>query len=506
MTHNEVDTAADAPQANGTRRVPATLSVSPAAANAGETPALRFPKPKVGLLGLTLEFYERLVPELRPDREQWIRCSVLPALSGIADVRFPRAAYRREDVDQIVAEFESAGLDAVLVIDLSYSPSLVSVPALCRTKLPVIIWNTQELFAVDRDFSTKQMIGNHGVHGTQDLANTLLRSGTAFEYVTSHLSDPGGLQPLDDFFAAASAVRGLARCRMGLLGYPFPDMGDLAVDTAHLAATLGCQSVTLTVEDYHRRSEAAASEDVQALCAQYRESYAVAGDVALQDLEATARAELSLRSLVAEQRLDAITFQFLALGEDPRTLTLPFVGISRLMAEDVGFAGEGDLIGSAGTWLLNRLCPPASFTEIFTIDFAGNGLFLSHMGEANPAMARRDRRVPLVASPQPIVPTRGRVLMLTTCFEPGPATLCALTLGPSQRWRLIASAVDIADYGPLPVLTMPHGKITVRSDVRTWLTSYAKAGGPHHHALCVGDARPRIRLAAKLLDADYVEI
>jgi L-arabinose isomerase len=463
-------------------------------------------KPKIGLLGLTLEFYERLAPELRPDREQWIRNSVLPALSGIADVHFPRAAYRREDVEQIVAEFESAGLDAVLVIDLSYSPSLVSVPALRRTRLPILVWNTQELFAVNRDFSATQMVGNHGVHGTQDLANTLLRSGTAFEYVTSHLSDPGGLQALDDFFAAASAVRGLARCRAGLLGHPFPGMGDLAVDATHLAATLGCQSVPLSVEDYHSHADAATSEGAQALCAQYREAYAVAADVAQQDLEVTARAELSLRSLVAEQRLDAVSFQFLALGEDPRTMTLPFVGISRLMAEGVGFAGEGDLIGAAGTWLLNRLCPPASFTEIFTIDFAGNALFLSHMGEANPAMARRDRRVPLVASPQPIVPTRGRVLMLTTCFEPGSATLCALTLGPSQRWRLIASAVDIADYGPVPSLTMPHCKIAVRNDVRTWLTSYAKAGGPHHHALCFGDARSRICLAAKLLDADYVEV
>ena len=33
---------------------------------------------------------------------------------------------------------------------------------------------------------------------------------------------------------------GLRRARLGLLGYPFPGMGDFAVDTTHLAATLGC--------------------------------------------------------------------------------------------------------------------------------------------------------------------------------------------------------------------------------------------------------------------------
>ena len=55
---------------------------------------------------------------------------------------------------------------------------------------------------------------------------------------------------------------------------------------------------------------------------------------------------------------------------------------------------------------------------------------MSHMGEANVAMARRDRPMPLVARPTPITRTRGRQLALVTSFEPGPATLCALTLGP----------------------------------------------------------------------------
>jgi L-arabinose isomerase len=464
------------------------------------------PRPKVGLLGLTLEYYEQFAPELRRSRETWIRQSVLPALTAFAEVHFPRAVYRREDVDRIVADFDAADLDALLVIDLSYSPSQIAIPALRRTRLPILLWNTQELYAVNQEYSVEKMIHHHGVHGTQDLGNAMLRSGISFEYVTSHLNDPGGLKPLEDFFVAAAAVRRLARCRAGLLGYPFPDMGDLAVDTTHLAATLGCQGITLGVEDYIRRAAAASPEQVQALSAEYRELYAVAEDLTDQDLEAAARAELSLRSIIADKRLDALSFQFLALAEDERTVTLPVVGISRLMAEGLGFAGEGDLLGALGTWLLNRLQPPASFSEIFTVDFAGNGLLLSHMGEANVALARREGKIPLIACPRPIITTRGRLLVLAVCFEPGPATLCALTLGPSQRWRLIASAIDVADFGPLSTCPAPHCKIVNHCDVRRWLTAYARAGGPHHHAICFGDARPRIRLAAEMLGADYLEV
>ncbi len=122
------------------------------------------------------------------------------------------------------------------------------------------------------------------------------------------------------------------------------------------------------------------------------------------------------------------------------------------------------------------------------------------------AMARTDLKIPLVARPHPITRTRGRQLALVTTFAPGPATLCALTLGPKGRWRLIAGRVTIDDFGPLASLPVPHCKVLAPIDVRQWLTAYAQAGGPHHHAICWGDARPRLRLAAKLLDADYCEI
>jgi len=464
-------------------------------------------KPRVGLLALTLELYEKLLPELRWQRERWLREKVLPALAAEADVQFDRAVFRREDVEAAVAAFESAGVDCLLVVCLTYSPSQIALGALARTRLPILLWNVQELDAVGSDFDGTKMVDNHGVHGTQDLASVLVRRSVAFEYVTSHPDDRGGLAPLVDFFTAAAAVGGLRRSRLGLLGYPFPGMGDFAVDTTHLVATLGCQWTSLSVEDYVLRSAAAPADAVRRLAKEYRRLYDVAGDLTGDDLEATARAELALRGQVTDHRLDALSYQFMAFGEDERSVTLPFVAASRLMAEGVGFAGEGDLVGAAGSWLLNRLQGPASFSEVFTIDFAGNALFMSHMGEANVAMARDDRKVPLVARPFPITRTRGRQLALATSFEPGPATLMALVQGPWQRWRLIAGRMQIADYGPLENMPVPHFKLVVQEgNVRDWLTAYAKVGGPHHNAVCFGDATPRIRAVARLLDADYCEI
>jgi L-arabinose isomerase len=209
--------------------------------------------------------------------------------------------------------------------------------------------------------------------------------------------------------------------------------------------------------------------------------------------------------MVADEQLAGLSYQFLALGEDVRTPTLPFVAASRLMAEGIGFGGEGDLVGACGTMLLNWLNPPATFSEIFTIDFAGNSLLMSHMGEANVAMARRDRLVPLVARPTPITRTRDRQLALVTSLQPGPATLAALTIGLAGKWRLLAAPAEVQDFGPLPSLCVPHFKLKPAGDVRRLLTAYANAGGPHHNAVCFGDARPRLRLAAAILGAEHFE-
>ena len=464
-------------------------------------------KPRIGILALTLEFYEQAEPGLLENREAWVRAEMLPALEAVADVSFTKAVSRREEIDEMVAGYEAAGVDALLVVCLTYSPSQLSLPALKRTRLPIMLWNTQELFGIVPDFNGSKLIANHGVHGSQDLANVLLRSDVQFKYVTSHLSDANGLELLRDFFHAAAAVAKLRRLGLGLLGYPFPGMGDFAVDSTDLIDKFGCRISQVPLGEYIRLAEEAPGDEVCGMMASYRDSFDVEDDVEDADLEAAARAEWSLRKMLSDRRLQAFSYQFLAFGEDDRVVTAPFVAACRMMADGIGFGGEGDLIGAAGTWLLNRLQGPATFSEVFTVDFQGNGLLMSHMGECNAAMARRDRKVRLTVNSKPLVPIRGRQLNLVTVLEPGPATLAALTVGPGRRWRLIASRMNIEDFGPLPELQKPHFKLAPQNgDVRDWLTAYAMAAGPHHNTVCFGDARGPISAVAELLNMDYIEV
>ena len=227
---------------------------------------------------------------------------MIPALQPHADVLFEAAVFRREDIESAVAQLRNRRVPMrSLVVLLTYSPSQLALPALQRTRLPLVIWNTQELLAVDQSFTV-------AAHDRQPRRARHAGSGQcadaqpAFASTTSPVpsDDPQGLDELGDFFAAAAAVRRLRSARIGLLGYPFPGMGDFAVDTTHLAATLGCSWTNLTVEDYIQRAAAAAAlRTWRGWWPSTGHSYDVAADVTDADLEATARAELAVRGMVS---------------------------------------------------------------------------------------------------------------------------------------------------------------------------------------------------------------
>jgi len=76
----------------------------------------------------------------------------------------------------------------------------------------------------------------------------------------------------------------------------------------------------------------------------------VAPDLTEEDLALTARAELALRAMIAQYRLEALTYQFMAFGEDERTQTAAVRG--REPADggrDWLRPAEGDLIAAGAT-------------------------------------------------------------------------------------------------------------------------------------------------------------
>jgi len=460
-------------------------------------------RPKVGLLGLMLEAYDYSFPQLRKAAEEF--AALLQQEFGrFAQVHWPGICNTRALVDAAVSGFEQEGVDLLVVVLLTYAPSLIALPALRRTKLPVLILNTQRAYSVPANAPADILVENHGMHGVQDLANVLLRAGVPFALVTGHYRDERLLQELREYCAAAKAAKAMRGCRIGLLGYPMQDMGDFAVDETALLSQLGPQVLHLSFREVARWVEEAPEYEVRRMMEEDRRLFAVDPELSEREHEVSVRLEWALRKVAKERGLHGLAVHFMAVDEDGRLPTLPFLAASEMLADGYAYGGEGDVTSAAAVYLMRELAGEANFTEMFTMDFAENAIVMAHMGEGNWRLARKDQPVRLMRNPFSMVSLPYAPACLSFALEPGEVTLVSLTTGPAGKLRLIAAQGEVVSFAPLAGARNPQYKFRPNGPLPEFLTAFSLAGGSHHQALAYGRHSQAVRKVAQMLGVECI--
>ena len=461
-------------------------------------------KAKVGLLGLMLDLYD-LYPDLKP-RMAGFAGELAETLSPFAEVDFPGVCNTRAQVDRAVASFEAAGKDLIAVVLLTYAPSHIALPALRRTPLPILIWNTQRLYAVTEETRSQETTENHGMHGVQDLANVLLRAGRPFHIVTGHYQDArtlAGVKGWCDAARTATAMRGM---RIGLLGYPMEGMGDFGIDQTALLAQAGVEVQHLAMKEVAERARNAPQEAIARQMAEDRQRFQFQEGITSQEHQASSRLEWALRTILRERGMHGFAAHFMAVGQEGWLDTLPFLAASRLLGEGYGFGGEGDVTSAAAVAMMRELAGAANFTEMFSMDLAGNAALMMHMGEGNWEMARRDEPVRLVRSTLGLVDLRVDPLLLAFSLEPGQATLVSLTTTAGGKLKFVATEGEVVDFPYLADLGRPHYKFRPDGDLFDVLTRFSMEGGSHHQAMAYGRWADTLSKIAALLGIAYAHV
>ncbi len=459
---------------------------------------------KVGLLGLMFDLYDRW-PELKQDMHAFGQ-ELAQTLSSFAEVEFSGVCNNRQQVERAVADFEANGMELLIVVLLTYAPSHIALPALLQTRLPVLIFNTQQLAAVTAQVKSWDTTRNHGMHGVQDLSNVLLRAGREFHVVTGHYHDERALAEVRAWCTAAHVAATVRRMRIGLLGYPMEGMGDFAIDETALLAQVGVQVHRIAMKELAGRAQAAPAAEVARQMAEDRERFAIQDDITAEEHEASSRLEWALRQTLRELGMHGFASHFEAICKGGWLDTLPFLASSKLLAEGYGFGGEGDVTSATAVAMMIALAGEANFTEMFTMDPAGNAILMMHMGEANWRMARHDEPIHLLRSSLDLFDLRVAPLLLAFSLEPGEATLVSLTTGPGGKLRLVAAEGEVLDFAYVADLRRPHYKFRPDGELSDFLTRFSMAGGSHHQAMAYGRLADTVGKVAALLGIEYVRL
>lgn len=438
-------------------------------------------KPRIAVLGISLPFYDKAFPGYMERLGNQLK-KFQAQFDSFAQIAASRLCYEREHLQMEIKKAEELGVDALVLIPMSYTASLMTLEPVLKTALPLILWNTQEMPEMGDAYNFDDLLMNHIIQGTQDVTNVLIRSGRVFGMESGHYQDKKALQRLAGWLQAARAFRFAKNLRVGLLGSPYQDMGDFGVDETRMLGKWGPYVVKLSLPHFVKLIAQVDENKVSKLLAEDRKKYDVSDKISEEIHRLSLRLELALRQLIADdgnEGLDAFTMNFRALMEDGRIPTIPFLGINKLLAEGMGTGGEGDIMCAAHMAQMRALAGTANFTEMYTADYVHNRMLMTHMQECNPALARKDRKVKLVPKDFWAPGTSPYVGMYFT-LEPGPVTLTAITLDKDANFYYISYETMIRDMEPLVNFDIPHWMVELDEPVANFLNRYSLAGGPHH--------------------------
>jgi L-arabinose isomerase len=219
-----------------------------------------------------------------------------------------------------------------------------------------------------------------------------------------------------------------------------------------------------------------------------------------------ARIEAGLRNFLSAGNFKAFTTTF----EDLHGLKqLPGLAVQRLMRDGYGFGAEGDWKTSALVRAMKVMSAGlpggVSFMEDYTYHFDGGGdkVLGAHMLEICESIAASKPKLEVLP-----LSIGGKADPVRLIFDSntGPA-LCASVMDMGQRFRLVASLVDVVPTGePLPKLPVARALWVPRPNLKTAAAAWIYAGGAHHTSFSYAVTADHLRDFAEMAGIEFLAI
>ncbi len=460
--------------------------------------------PRIGLLAIMQKLYDDMIPGIVQHQAAYAE-RLRDRLAGVADVVFTRPARDREDIEAILRELRERDVDGIAIVMLTYGPAMRTVRALMENPLPVLLANVQPERSVTAAWDMDDLTYNQGIHGAQDQANALVRTGVPFSVLSGDWQSDDFVDAFGRWASAARAIAALRAAQIPLFGYPMTGTADFLYDPPALMRAIGPMVVNVSLGDLYARMQEVSDSEITAAVARNEELFAVDPDLPAASHAYAARMEVAFRGLVDDGGYPGFTMHFESTGRDGRFEQLPLLAASNMMADGYAYAAEGDTLTASLMLAAQTMIGDANFSEMYAMDFELDSVLVSHMGEGNWKVARSDRPVRLIDRELGI---GGLGNPPTTVFsaEPGPATIADLIPLEGEAFRLVVGRGEVLDTPELPNVEMPYFHFRPAAGVRQFMDDWLRLGGTHHFVVNLGDHAGAWRIWAEQLDVDYVEI
>lgn len=437
-------------------------------------------KIKIGLLPLYIKLYDDNCAPIRRQTCEKFYAHVAEVLEahGLEVVTSP-VCRLHDEFKAAVESFEQADVDALVTLHLAYSPSLESAEILAKTSLPLIVFDTTPDYEFNYHIDSGRIAYNHGIHGVQDMCNLLRRNKKPYVICAGHIEHSNVTERVCAAAAAAKMAKKMSHAKVGIAVKPFEGMGDFAIPYDTLKNTIGMEVTELDPFNMPAVAEDEIKEEFEKDCKKYNMA-----DVTYEQYKGPHRVALSIRKWLKDNSLDAFTMNFLSTKANTGYDYIPFTEACKQMEDGIGYAGEGDVLTAAFVASLMTVYDETTFAEMFCPDWAGNTVYVSHMGEYNPKCSVGTPRFKVNSF---TYTDAGDPCVFYAPFKAGKAVFACLAPQADDKYSLILSDIEMLET---PTGTSYDNEVSgwfkPNTSTDKFLEDYSRAGGIHHASVIYG--------------------
>ena len=469
---------------------------------------------KIGFLPLYIALYDKTGPKQRVRHNAFCEDLMKKFEGHGLEVVASEICTLKPQFEKAVADFEAAGVDAIVTVHLAYSPSGEYYEVLSKTKLPIIVLDTTVTDDFSQNQSRTEISYCHGIHGVMDMCCMLKRNGKSFAICAGHVDNEEMWTKLVGYVKAASSAKAFCNSTVGIVGGKFDGMEDFTVTEDVFMSRFGIKVVKsdkdelLKIASEVTDAEIAAEVEKESKLGKDISKSADAEkvgknlvEISDEDFKVSAKTNIVLRKWIEAKKLDALTVNFLGVT-DAGLDTMPFMGACFAMQDGIGYAGEGDTFTASLVGALLKNYAETSFIEIFCPDWKNDTLFISHMGEMNYRVAGKE----LELFRNGFVFGNGTPTVVGyTSFKEGQAVY--LNLFPTKDdFKMVLAPVEVLKETTDNFAGSMRGWIKPTIPVTDFLEKISEEGVTHHSAMVYGATVEELKFFAECLNIPTVVI
>jgi L-arabinose isomerase len=410
--------------------------------------------------------------------------------------------------------FARADVDLLVCYVGTYATSSQVLPAVQRSKVPVLVLNLQPVAALDyENTDTGEWLANCCACCVPELSNAFARARINFNVVSGMLrGDPKAWGRINDWVSAASVNRSLSRSRIGFLGHTYPGMLDMYSDFTMIHAQIGAHVEVLEMDDLEVRVNSVGADELEAKKLEIRQVFDIAEvgrdkisqPVTEEAFDWSARVACGLDRLVTDFDLDGLTYYYRGWNGNifEQLGAGVIVGNSLLTARGIPASGEGDLKTCLAMKIMDGFGAGGSYTEFYAMDFNEQFILMGHDGPAHLAISNEK---PVLRGLGLYHGKRGYGISVECQVKTGPITILGMTQTADGKLKLlVAEGESIA--GPRLQIGNTNSRLRFSRDPAEFMDAWCSEGPTHHVALGVGHQLERLRKLARISGLELVVI